>query len=360
MVFVGGPRQVGKTTFCTSYLEPPNEQSPNYFSWDDALDQQAILTAKLPKIEGLIVFDEIHKFAKWRQFVKGFYDKNKSTQKIIVTGSARLDHYRKGGDSLMGRYHYYRLHPFSLNEISKNPTKSDLEALMKYGGFPEPFFKQDETFHRRWQRERVKKVVEEDLRDLDRVKEVTLISLMVNHLTDCVGSPLSINQQSKLLQVAHATAKSWIEILEALYLVFRVSPYGSPKIRAVKKEQKLYFWDFTQVSDAGARFENLVASHLLKYCHFIEDTLGHDMELRYLRDTDGRETDFVVLRDHQPEFAVECKVSDRILDKNLKYFKKKIEEIPMWYQVHLGEKDYLDQDIRVLPFPAFCKEVGLV
>lgn len=355
MVFVGGPRQVGKTRLSLSFLDPPTEANPAYLNWDTLQDQQRILSGGIPVDQNLVVLDEIHKFARWRNWVKGLYDKHRSTLSVLVTGSARLDYYRKGGDSLQGRYHYYRLHPFSLRELQTRPSREDLRQLLKFGGFPEPLLAQSERAHRRWQRERIERVIREDLRDLERVREVSLISLLLEHLPACVGSPLSVNSLRELLQVAHATTEHWIAILERLYMCFRISPYGPPKIRAVKKEQKLYFWDWSQVPSIGARFENLVASQLLKYCHFVEDTEGYRMELRYLRDTDAREVDFVVMKDRKPEFAVECKVSAESPPKSMSYFKERA-DIPEFFLVHTETKDYLHapSGIRVLPFWEFC------
>jgi predicted AAA+ superfamily ATPase len=161
------------------------------------------------------------------------------------------------------------------------------------------------------------------------------------------------------LQVSQPTIQRWVQLLGLVYYTYLVAPYGAPKIRAVKKLQKVYMWDWSQVSDPGSRFENLVASHLLKYCHFIEDTQGYAMELRYLRDTDGREVDFVVLKDKKPIFAVECKSGDTSLSKHIPYFRDRT-PIPAFYQVHLKEKDYGSARTgRVLPFVTFCKEVGI-
>lgn len=359
MVFIGGPRQVGKTTLALQFLPAPNEKSPAYLNWDRDSDRKQILRDQIPLSESLLVFDEIHKYRKWRALMKGLFDKNKSDHRFIVTGSARLDHFRKGGDSLLGRYHYYRLHPFSLGEMTKSPNAGDLASLLSFGGFPEPLFAQDPRKLRRWQRERVQKIVYEDLRDLETVKEVSLIELLVDSLPARVGSPLSLKNLAEDLQVSQPTTARWITILDNLYLTFRISPFGSPKIRAVKKEQKIYFWDWTQNQSAGARFENLVASHLLKYCHFIEDTEGYKMELRFLRDTDKREIDFVVIKNRMPLFAVECKTGESALSKNIGYFNQRT-NIPAFYQVHQGTKDYGKPATgRVLPFVKFCQELGL-
>ncbi len=198
----------------------------------------------------------------------------------------------------------------------------------------------------------------DDVRDLERVREISLVEMLADALPSRVGSPLSIRNLREDLQVAHDTAERWIEILERLFVCFRIPPYGSPRIRAVKKEQKLYLWDWSAVEDPGARFENLVASQLLKYCHFVEDTEGFRMELRYLRDTDGREVDFVVLRDRKPLFAVEVKPDDVSVSPALRYFRERT-PIPRWFQTHLGKKDVMVDGIRVLPFTTLCRELEL-
>lgn len=361
MVFLAGPRQVGKTTLALSFLHPPKETHPAYLNWDVQEAKSLIRTGQIPSQEPIIILDEIHKFARWRNMVKGIYDTRKSIQKIIVTGSARLDYYRKGGDSLQGRYHLYRLHPFSFPELIQMGSKTTLEKLIRFGGFPEPLTRENERFSRRWQRERRERVLYGDLKELEAVKEVSLVDLLVDELPHRVGSPLSIGNLKDVLNVAHESVESWVQILERLYYCFRIMPFGSPKIRAVKKEKKLYLWDWSLISDPGARFENFVASHLLKYCHFQEDTEGYRMELRFLRDTDKREIDFVVLRDGHPQFAVECKTGEKAPSQSAHYFRQRT-RIPKLYQIHLGQRDFGDEEkgVRVLPFETFCREVGLV
>ena len=359
MVFVGGPRQVGKTTFALTFLPKPVESHRAYLNWDDISIRSSLLKGELPSNEKCIVFDEIHKFAKWRNLVKGFYDTNKSEISFIITGSARLDYYSKGGDSLQGRYHYYRLHPFSLTELNPDPDKKDFEILLKFGGFPEPLLKAEEKFWRRWQRERLQRVIYEDIRDLENIKEITLLELLAHELPNRVGSPLSVKNIKEMLQVAHETVERWLKIFERMYYCFRIPPYGSPKIRAVKKEQKLYLWDWSILPDSGPRFENFIASHLLKYCHFIEDTQGFSMELRFLRDTDKREIDFVVLKENIPMFAVECKTGEKSINPAVFYFKERT-QIPQFYQVHQGTKDYKKNGVRVIPVETFCKELKLL
>jgi predicted AAA+ superfamily ATPase len=359
MAFVGGPRQVGKTTFALGFLgEDADERHPAYCNWDHPSVPPRLRRGELPAGEPLILLDEIHKYARWRNLLKGIYDTEKSQRRLLVTGSARLDYYRKGGDSLVGRYRYFRLHPFSLREISRTPARSDLDVLLKFGGFPEPLLAQNEVEHRIWHRHRLSRIVREDLRDLEHVREISLIEHLTDLLPARVGSPLSIRNLREDLQIDHKTAERWLQILENLYVCFRLSPYGPPRVRAVKKERKLYLWDWSSVEDDGPRFENLVASQLLKYCHFVEDTKGYPMELRYLRDTDKREVDFVVLKDRRPLFAVECKAGEKALCRALKYFAERT-SIPRFYQVHLGEKHFSSGTITVLPFSRLCEELDL-
>ena len=363
LVFLGGPRQVGKTTLAKQILAARGlSEESAYRNWDVLSDRKELLQERLPIQPNLLVLDEVHKFARWRSLVKGFFDKYSPKRTLLVTGSARLDHFRKGGDSLQGRYHYFRLHPLTVPELlTFYPEKFDLERLIHFGGFPEPYFSGSDRDWRRWQLERQARIIHEDLRDLERVQEISKVELLMDALPSRVGSPLSLKSLQEDLMVAHATVARWLEILENLYVCFRISPYGSPKIRAVKKEQKLYLWDWSNIEDAGARFENFVASHLLKYCHFIQDTEGHKMELRYIRDTDKREVDFVVIKNKKPLFAVEAKVSEKALSPHVKYFSERT-PIPKFYQTHLGAAVFGDPERggRMLPFELLCKELGLV
>ena len=277
MVFVGGPRQVGKTTLALDLLGATSRRHPAYLNWEDIHARKQLLNAEFPSEQSMLVFNELHKFPRWRNLVKGLYDTQGDLTSILVTGSARLDYYGKGGDSLQGRYHFYRLHPISLGELTSRPNKDDLDALLRFGGFPEPLLAGNVRTWRRWARERISRVIYDDLRDLENLRQVGLVELLAESLPEKVGSPLSINRLCEGLQVAHGTVQRWLDILENLYVCYRIAPFGSPRIRAVKKEAKLYLWDWSQVPGEGERFENLVASHLLKYCHFIEDTEGFKM-----------------------------------------------------------------------------------
>ncbi len=357
MVFLGGPRQVGKTTLAQGLIHDFYDGHPAYLNWDSGPDRKKIKNREWPNAEQLIVLDEVHKAKTWRNMVKGFYDTLKNTHSFLITGSARLDHFRKGGDSLLGRYHYYRLHPYSVAELGYK--KDCLKNLMNFGGFPEPYTEADPRNLRRWHNQRLDRLIRTDLRDWEDVKDMEKIFALAEELPNRVGSPLSIASLARDIEADFKTIKRWLGILSSLYYSFSIPPFGSAKIRAVKKEQKLYLWDWSQVESPGIRFENLVASHLLKYCHYQEDVEGHRMELRYLRDTDKREIDFVVLKNKKPVFAVECKHGGSSVSPHLFYFRDRT-AIPRFYQVHLGTQSrQVDDQISVMPFEAFSKEVGL-
>jgi predicted AAA+ superfamily ATPase len=358
MVFLGGPRQVGKTTLAQTLIRNYVDNHPAYLNWDSLSHKSKIKNREWPKNEPLIVLDEIHKFKGWRNLVKGFYDTLKNTHSFLITGSARLDHFRKGGDSLLGRYHYYRLHPYSLPEL-KYP-QNGTQKLLVHGGFPETYSHADDRNLRRWHRQRLDRLIRTDLRDWEDVKDLDKIYSLAEELPNRVGAPLSINSLANDIEVDFKTMKRWLGILSSLYYTFQIAPYGSKKIRAVKKEQKLYMWDWTQVEDPGLRFENMVASHLLKYCHFQEDVEGHNMELRFLRDTDKREVDFVVIKNKKPLFAVECKTGEKSVSPHIYYYRDRT-DIPHFYQIHTKETHSQQDDrISVMPFEAFCKDIKLV
>jgi len=344
MVFVAGPRQVGKTTLARSLAGA----SRGYLNWDVPEHRSRILRGELPSAP-LWVFDEIHKYRRWRAFLKGLYDARQKSQRILVTGSARLDLYRYGGDSLQGRYHLLRLHPLSAKEVGVRSTQ-DLRELLVLGGFPEPFLGGSAREARRWSREYRTRLVREEVAGLERVQDLDTLELLAARLPELVGSPLSLNALREDLQVSHRAVANWLAIFERLYAVFRLAPFGSPRVRAVKKEQKHYHFDWSVVPEEPARFENLVASHLLKWVHFEQDTQGRDLDLRYFRDTDGREVDFVVVDRRSPILLVECEWGDQPLDKSLRYLKAKFPAADAWQVSGTGRKDYVSPEgIRVAP-----------
>ena len=350
MVFVSGPRQVGKTTLARSLPGAPE----GYLSWDVDADRERILRRELPPAP-LWVFDEVHKYRRWRDFLKGLYDARAQGQKILVTGSGRLELFRFGGDSLQGRYHLLRLHPFSVAEAGIKDSDG-LADLVRLGGFPEPFLGASETEARRWSRAYRARLVEEEVAALERIQDLGRLEEMMLRLPDLVGAPLSVNALREDLQVAHKTAASWLDALERLFAIFRLPPFGAPRIRAVKKEQKHYHFDWSVVRDEGARFENLVACHLLKWVHFEQDAKGREFDLRYFRDVDRREVDFVVTDDRAPILLVECKLADREIDRGLRYLKARFPAADAFQIAYSGRRDYVTPDgIRATPAIDFLR-----
>jgi predicted AAA+ superfamily ATPase len=323
-------------------------------NWDISEHRERILRRELPP--GLLwIFDEIHKCRSWRTFLKGLYDGRRARQRILVTGSARLESYRHGGESLQGRYHLLRLHPFSVAEL-RLEASHELQDLLTLGGFPEPFFGGSEVEARRWSREYRNLLLREEVASLEHVQDLGALELLALRLPELVGAPLSVNSLREDLQVSHKTAAKWIAILERLYGIFRISPFGGPRIRAVKKEQKHYHFDWTVVPDPAFRFENLIAAHLLKWVHYQQDTQGRDLELRYFRDVDRREVDFVLVERATPVALVECKWSDAEVDRGLRYLKARFPAADAWQLAATGRKDYVTPDgIRVCPAIGFLK-----
>lgn len=277
-----------------------------------------------------------------------------------------MDVYRKGGDSLQGRYHHYRLHPFSIAEISGHLFEGDvfqplsfrssylrdardaMENLLKFGGFPEPFLEKNEEGFRRWHDERMDRFIYEDVRDLENIRDLSSMELLTELLVPKAAFPLSLNSLREDLEVSHRAITHWIDILERLYYIFRIYPFTGRAIRSLKKESKVYLWDYSMISDRAAKFENLVACHLLKFCHFLKDVHGFKTQLYYLRDVDKREVDFLVTVNEKPWFAVEAKMSDHHPSSALNYFGERM-KISNLYQVVLeSDKDFLKNNIRII------------
>jgi uncharacterized protein len=344
MVFIGGPRQVGKTSMARRLLPAPQYE----LNFDVAPQREAILRRQLPPGD-FWFFDEIHKYRGWRNYLKGLFDQHGAAQRILVTGSARLDLYRFGGDSLQGRYFYLRLHPFSVAELGGHADA--LPALLALGGFPEPLSSGSQSFARRWAQSYRERLIREEVTSLENVSDLGKLELLAMTLPERVGSPLSLNALREDLQVSQPTVARWVDVLERVYGIFRLLPFGAPRLRAVRKERKHYHCDWSVVADPGARFENLVASHLLKWVEYQHDTQGRAIELRYFRDIDGREVDFVVVEGgRKPIALVECKLGDDAPGKGLKYLKARFPEVAAWQVSAHGQRDYLSAEgIRVAP-----------
>ncbi|HAI74302.1 MAG TPA: AAA family ATPase [Candidatus Moranbacteria bacterium] len=375
MVFIGGPRQVGKTTLAKQVGESEYKQFA-YLNWDKKEDKQKIIKNLLPAESRLIIFDEIHKYRQWKNYLKGEYDKNKDNFSILATGSARMDIYRRGGDSLMGRYHYLRLHPFSLGEAaySKIPeiipgkelafqkknklSRKVFDDLFRFGGFPEPFIKKDEIVWRRFQNERLDRLIKEDIRDLETIRDLSSLQILAETLPEKIGSLFSLNSLREDLQAAHKTVALWMDVLERFYYQFRIYPFSSSAIRSLRKEPKLYLWDWSQIKNDGARMENMIASHLLKTVHFLHDCYGFKAELSFLRDKEGREVDFLVSVDKKPWLAVEVKLTELEISKHLRYFSGKL-KVPFVYQVvKTADIDFIQDGIRLMSAEKFLS--GLI
>ena len=348
MVFIGGPRQVGKTTLAKDILSR-DFPTGRYFNWDYDEDRRDILKKRWSRDNPLLVFDELHKYPRWKTWIKGLFDTFQENHKFLVTGSARLDVYRRGGDSLIGRYHYWRLHPFTLDEFPDGINAEDAyERLMTVGGFPEPFLEGDERAARRWRRERFDRVLREDVRDLEPVRQIQLLSLFVDLLRHRVGSLVVFSNLAEDLQISPKTAKAWLEVLERMYLVFCVRPYTRNLPRAVLKPPKVYFFDNGDVlGDEGARFENLVATTLLKRLHFLENRDGYRYELRYIRDKEGREVDFAVIREGKLEELIEAKLSEKKISRSLLYYAQRLKPKRATQVVAELRQPYDEKGVRV-------------
>lgn len=344
MVFVAGPRQVGKTTLARALRGGRG----GHLDWDIDAHRARFLAREFPRAS-LWILDEIHKYKSWRALLKGLYDGRRRGQRILVTGSARLDLHRRGGDSLPGRYHLLRLHPLSVAELGSTRS-TDLDALLALGGFPEPFFGGSEVLARRGSREYRSRLVREDVTGLERVQDLGNLELLMMRRPAVVGSPLSVNAVREDLQVSHKTVANWLGMLERLYAIFLVPPLSGPRIRAVKQAQKHDHFDWSLVPEAPQRFENLVASHLLKWVHFQEDAQARELELCYFRDTDGREVDFVVRERGQPRLLIEVKSSAGAVDPNLRHLKHKYPAADAWQLHAQGQADFVSAEgIRVAP-----------
>lgn len=336
IAFVSGPRQVGKTTMVERLLAEES-QSENYFTWDDGEFRRVWIRGGKELLAGLgkgaiLAFDEIHKDRKWKSKLKGLYDLYKKDIRFVITGSARLDYYRKSGDSLQGRYFPYRLHPFSSGETEavKPPPEKKWDdrfaeiypwrELYRFGGFPEPFFQQDHNKLLRWQRLYRERMVREDLRDLQNVRDIRVIEDLAILLQDRVGSQLSYQSLCEDLSSSFDSVKRWIDLLEALFYCYRLRPYAKNIKRSIVKEPKVFLYDWSLVRDEGPRMENLVAGHLLKSCQAWTDCAFGEFELFYVRDKQKREVDFLVTKEKKPFALIEVKSGQSEPTNSLLYY----------------------------------------
>jgi len=365
MVFLGGPRQVGKTTLARNLAdEEPNNV---YFNWDNPKHKLQIIGLEWPPATTFLIFDEIHKYDKWKNLIKGIWDTRENQEKIVVTGSSRLNVYRKSGDSLLGRYHYYVLHPFTLAELNSidrsaqmpepchllefDQPSQNIADLFKFGGFPEPLVDGTERSLLRWQNERFERIFREDIRDSEKVRSLSQVELLGALLPKRVASPLSLSSISEDIQTSPKNIIAWMDLLCRNYYCFRVMPYHLRLERALKKESKYYLWDWSEVESEGSRFENMIACHLLKFCDFYQNVFGIKAKLWYVRDREKREVDFLVTWGETPWFMVECKLT-RGPAKALSFFGDRL-DVQQRFLVTMDEKHHhLDKKTGIHVIPA--------
>jgi len=360
MAFVSGPRQVGKTTTCRNHAN-------TYVNWDNIDDRELILAGPASIVDHLglnrlsasipvALFDELHKYPRWKQFLKGCFDTYGDQVRIIVTGSSRMDVYRRGGDSLMGRYFLYRMHPFSVAEtltqelpdtrrIVRPPGKvkaTDFEALWHHGGYPEPFLKRDTRFSRRWHSLRLKQLVREDIRDLTQIQQIDQLELLVKLLAGRSAHQLIYGNLAKEIRVSIDTIRRWVDTLCTLHLGFLVRPWFKNVSRSLRKEPKWFLRDWASIEDAGDKAETFIACHLLKAVEGWNDMGLGRFELGYLRDKEKREVDFLVARDGKPWFLAEVKYHDETMNPALKVYQNQI-QAPFAFQIVI-DADYVNAD----------------
>ncbi len=318
MVFLVGPRQVGKT-FLAKEIASGYEKSL-YLNYDHLEDRQIIEKEAWRSNTDIIILDEIHKMPQWKQYLKGVYDTKPPHLKILVTGSARLETFRKVGDSLVGRFFLHRLLPFSPSELKQVGSNLSLTILFERGGFPEPLLSDSDKEALRWRHQYTDGIIRHDILDFENINHIKTIRLLFDLLRKKVGSPISYVSLSEDLQISPNTVKKYIDILEALYIVFRVTPYSKNIARSILKEPKLYFFDSGLVDDEGPRFENFLAVCLLKHLYALEDTEGTGGNLHYLRTKDKKEVDFCVNYPNKPLQLIEAKLSDASISTSLYFF----------------------------------------
>ncbi len=348
MVFLVGPRQVGKTTLAK--IISNNFTNNLYWNWDIPTDRARLMENPLffHEVERkdtsipFIVFDEIHKYKDWKNYLKGVYDGYRSFCRFLVTGSGRLDVYQKGGDSLAGRYLLFHLFPFTIAELAErrlsleefihNPLYMDMERsdelkdiwlqMEALSGFPEPFLKNRVTSYRRWSQIYGSQIIREDIRDLTDVRSVAHMETLYELLPARIGNPLSVPSLAEILKCSYNAVRSWLDIFERFFLVFSISPWTDKISRSIRKERKYYLWDTPRIKDKGACFENMVAIELWRAVACWNDRGMGGFSLHFVRNKEKEEVDFLVAEEHKPLFLVEAKLSDVHPSKALLKFQR--------------------------------------
>ena len=357
MVFLAGPRQAGKTTLAQSIAK--EFKSSIYLTYDNLPDRQLILKQSwLPSTE-LIILDEIHKMDMWKNYLKGMYDTKQPHQKILVTGSARLEIFNRVGDSLAGRFFLHRLMPLSPAECEKVGVSYSVDQFLERGGFPEPFLAENLLVADRWRLAYVHSLLVNEVLDFDNIQNINAIRLVFELLRDRVGSPISYTSIARDVAISPNTVKKYIQILEALYIIFRVTPYSYNIARSLLKEPKIYFFDNGLVKgDDGVKFENFVATCLLKHVYAKTDYLAQLYTLNYLQTKESHEVDFVLARDGQVEKMIEVKNSNHHISKGLLYFHEKY-GYPAVQVIKELKHEKKEQGIEFLRGESFLKDLYL-
>ena len=331
IVLITGPRQVGKTTLSKLLIE-----DYEYLNYDNVADRKKIHKSDLNFDNTNYIFDEIHKMKNWKRWLKGHYDTRKKQNVIIVTGSAKIETYKKMGDSLAGRYYQYRLFPLDVKEIVKNSKmKSDvaMDSLLELSGFPEPFLSGNKNEYRKWQKTHLDIILRQDLLETESVQHIKSVELLIELMTERVASPISYNSLREDIGTDDKSIKRWCNLLEDIYVIFKIQPYFSRSQSAIKKAPKYYFFDVPRVANAGARFENLVAISLYKEINYRNDSMGENFSLHYMRNKSQKEVDFVICNSKKPVVMIEAKLSDNNLDNAFSIFQKQTGDIPKYILV---------------------------
>ena len=380
MIFLAGPRQVGKTTL--AQIISRSFKNNLYFSWDvvqhrtPLIEDPAFFEAVERKDSSipLIVFDEIHKYKNWKNYLKGIYDQFHDKYQFLVSGSGRLDIYQKGGDSLAGRYFLFHLWPFTIAELGKRNAKiseflsdplqismrgkSELKKiwsrLSELSGFPEPYLSNRLTSYRRWSNVYSQQLIREDIRDLTGIKSVGYIETLYLLLPSKVGSPLSIPSLARDLQVSYNSIRSWLSVFERFFLVFSISSWTKRITRAIQKERKVYLWDTPLIRDPAARFENMVAMELWRAVTAWNDMGYGRFSLHFIKNKEQQEVDFLIVDKHEPFLLIEAKLSDTQPSSELKKFQRAL-NIPAVQLANEGDgyRLFSNQEQSILVAPAY-------
>jgi len=348
MRFIAGPRQSGKTTLARIKLKTAGSQKL-YYLWDlrsvrnRYKANELFFTSDSPprkETKQWVCFDEIHKINGWKNILKGIFDATQENYQFIVTGSSKLDIFRKAGDSLSGRYFTFQLFPLTLKEAigrpqieksecanpfdfiltqinrqAKNGQKA-LEQLLAYSGFPEPFLASKTEFQKKWARDYLDRVITEDIGLLTRIADREKLHDLYQLLPEMIGSPVSENSLAAHLESNPVTIKNYLRKLQDFYLAFKVIPYSRNIKRALLKAAKWYLYDWTRIKNPYKRFENYIAVELNSRVSAWQDITGTEFNLAYIRDKNKQETDFVILKEREPWLMVEVKYSDMPIENH--------------------------------------------